>query len=169
MKYKNEEYRAREAEARKGASTLIRLAGFEPVDELALLPPALREGIYIGAPHLLILPSGGDYPYRLESAAAEIRLNVLIVEPGVTTPGNPTFYFSLLRPAGGRMHWHRALRLWIDRDGAPFLVPDRFSETPQGPRFELLPNVLRLSEEPSSQSGRFDLGMRVADALMLAP
>lgn len=169
MTYKNEESRAREAEARKGAMTLMRLAGFEATDEIVLLPPALQDGIYIEVLHLVILPSGGDYPPKLERDADEIRLNVLIVEAGVTTPGNPTFYFSLLRAAGGRMHWHRGLRLWIEQDGALFLVPDRFSVMPEGPRFALLPRMLRLSEDPSNQSDRFDLGMRVADALLLAP
>jgi hypothetical protein len=102
MKYENNEYRSRHSQALKAAQNLVTLASYQVVDEWALPPPALREGLNVPAECLILLPSGGDYPYRLVKAVRETRMNVLIVEPGKTIEGAPTIYFTLLRCAGGR-------------------------------------------------------------------
>ncbi len=123
MKYENDENQARYACALKAAQNLASLACYGLVDEPAIMPPALRGGLNVPSEYLVILPSGGGSPSLLEEAVRETRSNVLILEPGETRAGTPTICCTLLRCAGGKIHWHRALRLWVGFDRRVYLVP----------------------------------------------
>jgi hypothetical protein len=168
MKYKNDEYRAREARAQKGAANLLTLTGYWILGEPVLLHPALQEGLNVTAENLVILPSGGDYPYRLVEAVRETRSTALIIEPGATTAGSSTFYFTLLRCAGGTEHWHRALRLWVDIDRRPYLVPAPDGDEPEGQCFAIDKGV-RPVDRPWKHEVDLEFGLRHADAVLQTP
>jgi hypothetical protein len=82
----------------------------------------LREGLTDPACKLTLLPSAGDLPHGLKAAVAETRTDLLIILPGKTTDGLPTFYFTLLRCAGGEVHMHKPLRLWAGIERQLYLL-----------------------------------------------
>ncbi len=168
MKYKNDDYRARYAHALKAAQNLASLACYGLVDEPAIMPPALREGLNVPAEYLVILPSGGGYPSLLEEAVRETRSNVLILEPGTTMNDASTICCTLLRCAGGKTHWHRMLRLWLGFDRRVYLVPTPDGDDPEGACFVIAKGV-RSVDAPWSNEVERDFGLNHADALLLAP
>ncbi len=172
MKYENEEYGARYAHALKAAQNLASLAFYGLVDEPAIMPPALSEALNVPSEYLVLLPTGGDYPFRLEQAVRETRSDVLVVEPDETMQGTPTIYFTLFRCAGGKIHCHRALRLWVGFDRRVYLVPapggDDLGGDDPGPCFVIAKGV-RLVDAPWTNEVERGLGLNHADALLQAP
>ena len=168
MKYPNEEYRARVGGALKAAQNLSMRACYRTFAEPAITPPELREALNVPAENLFLLPWSGAHPHRIEGAVRELRCSLLIIEPGSTMAGSPTFYFTLLRCAGGQVRWHRALRLWTDLDGDLFLVPDPDDPEAEPDCFELKCGV-RAHEKPWSGKDDLAFGLRQADAILLAP
>ena len=141
MKYENDEYRASLAPAQKVALKLAQLASYEHVEEPALLPPALRDGLHVPSRRLTILPSAGEIPRGVTAAVAESRTDLLIVRTGKTMDGSPTVYFKLLHCAGGTVHLHGPLRLWAGIERQLYLVPDPCGDDPQGQCFALAKGV----------------------------
>ena len=168
MKYKNEEYRAREGGALKAAQNLAASACYRTFAEPAITPPELRDGLNVPAENLFLLPSGGAHPHWIERAVREIRCTLLIIEPGSTMDGSPTFYFTLLRCVGGQVRWHRALRLWMNWDGKLYLVPDHEDPEAESVFFELEGGI-RPAARPWEAEPVRDFGLRHADAMLLAP
>src|SRR5690606_16975472 len=64
------------------------------------------------------------YPYDLTEAVRETRTTVLVIEPGSTTDGRPTFYFTVIICRGGKVEKHPAMRLWVSLERQCYLVPD---------------------------------------------
>ena len=168
MKYENNEYRLRYARALKAARNFVTLASYRVVDEWLLLPPALREGLNVPAEGLMLLPSGGEYPYRLIQAVRETRINLLIVEPGKTIEGAPTIYFTLLRCEKGELHRHPMLRLWTGPEQNLFLIPAPGLSEPEDACFQIWRGV-RPSDQPWANQAARDLGLHQGDAVLLAP
>ncbi|MXP42089.1 hypothetical protein GRI75_10600 [Altererythrobacter soli] len=168
MKYKTDEHRAREGGALKAAQNLAVHACYRTSPELSITPPQLQEALNVPAQDLFLLPSGGEHPYRLEQAVRETRCTLLIIEPGSTMDGLPTFYFTLLRFVGGQVRWHRALPLWIHWDGALFLVPDPEDSGAEA-EFFVLERGVRPARKPWETAVDRDFGLRHADAILLAP
>ncbi len=168
MKYENDEYRSRYACALKAAQNLASLACYGLVDEPAIMPPALKEALNVPSEYLALLPTGGDYPSLLEEAVRETRSNVLILEPGTTMQGAATICCTLLRCAGGKIHWHRALRLWVGFDRHVYLAPAPDGDDPDGPCFVIAKGV-RSVDTPWTNEIERDFGLSHADALLLAP
>lgn len=165
---KNENDRAREARAQKGAASFLRLVEWQSQGSSALLPPALRAGLYVADADLVVLPSAGNYPFKLDAAVRETRVSALIIEPGSSSIGTPTYYFTLVRRVAGEIRWSRALRFWVGPELKPYLVPDTFSTNPDGECFAL--EARGVSVVPAPWSGPFehDLGIGTADSLLLA-
>lgn len=168
MKYKNDEYRARERGALKAAQNLAGYTCYRTFGEPAITPPQLRDALQVPQENLFLLPSGGDYPYGLEKAVQETRSALLIVEPGSAMDGSPTFYFTLLRCADGQVRWHRALRLWLRPEGELFLVPDPEDPGAEGDVFKF-DRGIRLAETPWADDFDRDYGLRHASEMLLAP
>lgn len=168
MKYKNDEYRAREGGALKAAQNLAASACYRTFAEPAITPPELRDGLNVPAENLFLLPSGGAHPHRIENAVREIRCTLLIIEPGSTMDGSPTFFFTLLRCVGGQVRWHRALPLWMHWDGKLYLVPDHEDPEAESAFFELERGI-RPADRPWTDENDRDFGLRHADAMSLAP
>lgn len=168
MKYENYKYRARYEQALKATQNLARVARYRLDREPAILPPELADALCAPEAYLIFLPSGGDYPFKLEKAVRETLSTVLLVEPGSTPQGTPTFNFTLLRHSEGKTHSHRALRLWIDSEQHLFLIPDPDGEGPQDICFRIEHGV-RPSQAPYMHDIERDFGLRLADAMLLAP
>lgn len=111
MKYKTANYRARETHARTWAQTLAQRAGWTFTSRHELLPPVLCQGFYNPDAHLVVMGSAGDLPWGLKAGVAEARCTTLVVEPVFATAGFINCYFTLLRCAGGNVHWHGGLKL----------------------------------------------------------
>ena len=167
MNYKNAEYRAYLARAQRAALKLAKLACYEHVEDLALLPPALRDGLNVPSRKLTILPSAGDIPHGVTAAVAETRTDLLIVRTGKTMDGSPTVYFTLLRCAGGTVHLHGPLRLWASIERQLYLVPDPCGDDPQGQCFALERGV-HPTERPWSIPIEQGFGLAHGDVLLLA-
>ncbi len=167
MKYKNAEYRASLARAQRAALKLARLACYEHVDDPALLPPPLREGLNIPTRKLVLLPSAGDIPHGVTAAVAETRTDLLIVRAGTTMDGSATFYFTLLRCAGGTVFLHGPLRLWASRERELYLAPDPYGDDPQGQCFTLVLGM-QPAERPWTTPLEQGFGLGHGDALLLA-
>jgi len=167
MNYKNAEYRASLARAQKAALTLAKLAGYDHVDDPALLPPPLREGLNIAASRLVLLPSAGDIPHGVTAAVAETRTDLLIIRAGATMEGSGTFYLTLLRCAGGTIFLHGPLRLWASAERQLYLVPDPHGDDPQGQCFSLTKGV-QPAERPWTTPLEQGFGLGHGDALLLA-
>ena len=165
MKYKYTEYRTALARAQKAARKLARLACYEHVDDPALLPPPLREGLNVPNRKLVLLPTGGDIPHGVNAAVAETRTDLLIVRAGATMEGSATFYVTLLRCAGA-VHVHSPLRLWAGIERELYLVPDPFGDNPQGQCFSLAKGVLP-AERPWTIPLEQRFGLIHGDALLL--
>lgn len=169
MKYKNNEYTARETRAQKGAVNLLRVIDWRIKGEPALLPPVLQEGLNAPDANLVILASGGSYPHELKAAARETRATILIIEPGSTSTGSGTYYFTLVRCVRGEVHWTRALRLWVAFDRKPHLVPDVHSDSADGACFALDARGVAIVAPPWRDAADCEFGVRRADAILLAP
>jgi len=168
MKYPTEEYRGRYARALKAATNLATAAMYSTEQAPAFLHPQLREGVNVPAENLCFLPSGGGYPYDLSKAVRETRTTVVVVEPGSTMAGKPTFYFTLILSRGGKFEWHPAKQLWVSRDRKLFLVPDPDGDDPKGECFAVDRGV-RTAATPWPNEVERDFGLMHGDALLLTP
>jgi len=168
MKYKNEEYRAREGGALKAAQNLAIRACYRTFSDPAITPTELQDALNVPAENLFLLPCGGAHPYRIEQAVRDLRCSLLIIESGSTMDGSPTFYFTLLRCVNGQVRWHRALRLWMHWDEGLFLVPDPEDAGAEA-EFFVLDRGVRPAKRPWPNDIERDFGLRHADAMLLAP
>jgi hypothetical protein len=169
MKYKDEEYRAREASAQKAAVNLVSVIPWRVKGEPALLPPAFQEGLNAADAGLVILASGGSYPHEIEAAVRETRATLLIIERGSTTEGASTFYFTLVRSVKGQIVWTRAQRLWLDLERKAYLVPDLHGPDPDGVCFLLEGVGVAIVPPPWPNEIDREFGLKQADAVLLAP
>lgn len=168
MKYKNDEHRARERGALKAAQNLARHTCYRTFGDPAITPPQLQDALQVPQENLFLLPSGGDYPYGLEKAVLETRCKLLIIEPGSTMEGLPTFYFTLLRCVEGQVRWHRALRLWLRPEGELFLVSDPDDPEADGAVFKFDQGI-RPAETPWLDLFGREYGLHHANKMLLAP
>lgn len=166
MKYKDQDYLPRQAHARACAAKLARHVGWtlEPND--GLLPPPLCRHGYEPQAHLVLIPCADGPPYRLQYAVSQVRCTALMVEPGSTNAGLPTFYFTLFRCAGGEVHIHRALRLWKGEDGSLFLLPDPDDLDAADRFFTICRRGIAPADAPWRDSAERRTGLERADALM---
>lgn len=168
MKYKDEEYRRRETSAQKAAVKLLGLIQWRIHGEPALLPPALRLGLNAPDAGLVIMATGGVFPDEIEAAVRETRATVLVIEPGSTNEGAPTYYFTLVRCVAGEVCWTRALRLWLDLEGKPYLVPDLHGPDPDGMCFALEALGVAMVPPPWFDLTDRSFGVRSGDTVLLA-
>jgi hypothetical protein len=169
MKYPNEEYRAREARAKKAVGHLLTQCNWRVLDPLPFLPPVFREAINVRGADLVLIASGGDHPFGLHEAMREVPLDVLIIEPAKTMENQPTFAATLLRRRKGRIRTTPGLHFWFDALGACFLLPDPHGDDPAGPCYALGENGLREVETPWRNEIVRGLGFVHADAVLLKP
>ena len=169
MKYKNDEYRSRYARALKAANNLASSLSPRLQDEPALMPPALRSGLNAPGGNLVLLPWADDQRPFLGRAVQETRSSVIIVEPGSTMTGSPTFYLTLVHCRRGEVLTHRALRLWVDIEKNAYLVPDRAGDAPDGECFAIEPRGVRAVAASYAHEIDLELGLAHGDALLLAP
>ncbi len=167
MKYPTPEFRARYARALKAATNLAAAAMYRTDKVSAFMPRPLRESINVPDENLCLLPSADGYPYHLGEAVRETRTTVLVIEPGSTTAGKPTFYFTAVICRAGKVEWHPAKRLWASIERKLFLVPDPDGEKPKSECFALERGV-REAPLPWSNEAERDLGLMHGDALLLA-
>lgn len=169
MKYTTGEYRARKASAHKAAVNLLGVIPWRIRPEPALMPLALQERFNVTDPGLVIIPSAESLPHDLEEAVHETGGTLLIIEPGKTTEGAPTYYITLVRSLGGEIRWTRALRLWLDIDRKAYLVPGYYHPDPDGICFALDARGVAIVAPPWRDAAHRDFGLRQADAVLLAP
>src|SRR5690606_22797400 len=125
MKYENDEYRALLARAQKAALSLAQLACYEHVEEPALLPPALRDGLNVPSRRLTILPAAREIPRGVTAAVVERRTDLPAVRTAKSMDGAASCSVPLLPCGGGTVPRQGALRLWagIARHMNLVLVP----------------------------------------------
>ena len=169
MKYPNEEYRAREARAKKAVRNLLTHCNLRVLDGQAFLPPIFREGVNVRGADLVLIASGGDRPYGLQEALREVPLDVLIIEPASTMANKPTFAATLLRRRRGHIQIMPCLSFWLDAQNACFLLPDPHGEDPAGACYALGENGLREVQMPCRSEKDRELGLLQADAVLLKP
>lgn len=169
MKYPNDEYRAREAQARTWAQNLARHAGWTFASQVTLLPPVLRQGFCDPDADLVVMGMVEDLPRGVISAVSEMRYAALMLQPCVTIAGALTCYFTLLRCAGGKVHSHSGLQLWASRDKGLCLIPDPNGLDPTGQCFALERRGIWPSDRPYAGIGQTAHGLiRGAEILMLS-
>lgn len=91
MKYKNPDYLARQVRARRGASALGKLAGWNLANYSELIPPALQEYGYDPTADVFVIPWSGRALAPIMAALREVRSTAVLVMPGITTIGTPTY------------------------------------------------------------------------------
>lgn len=165
MKYKDENYRAREAHARACVDKLTQHIGWTLKCDDGLLPPSLCHHRYEPQAHLVLIPCADGLPYDLRYAVSQVRCTALAVEPGSTNSGLPTFYFTLFRCAGGDVHIHPALRMWKGKDSSLFLVPDPDDLDAADCFFAIRPGEIASADAPWRAGGERRAGLERADAL----
>jgi hypothetical protein len=168
MKYPTPEYRSRYARALKAATNLASAAMYRTDRTPAFMPRQLRESMNVPDENLCLLPLAGSYPYGLDRAVRETRTTVLVIEPGSTMAGTPTFYVTVIICRAGKVEWHPARRLWASSERQLFLVPDPEGDEPGGECFALDRGV-RAANVPWSNEAERALGLLHGDALLLAP
>ncbi len=168
MKYKNDDYRAREAYARDCAIRLAAHVGWVFASRPELLPPALRDYLCELSAQLILIPWAGGRLPAIEAAVRETRCTALILAPGATNTGLSTIYFTIVRCAAGKVHRHAALRLWANASGDLFLVPDPHGDDPHASCFAMGRQGIVPAEAPWTDPIRHGFGFGNADALMLA-
>lgn len=168
MKYPNDEYRARYARAYKACQILASMMCYRTEEAPAFIPPPLREGMNVPAENLCLLPTADGYPYDLTKAVRETRTTVLLIEPGSTTDGRPTFYFTVIICRAGEVEHHPAMRLWASLERKLYLAPDPDGGDPEGECFGLHRGV-RAAAAPWPSTVERNFGLLHADALLLAP
>src|SRR5690606_33483988 len=104
----------------------------------------------------------------LTEAVRETRTTVLVIEPGSTTDGRPTFYFTVIICRDGKVEKHPAMRLWASLERDLYLVPDPDGTDPEGECWALHRGV-RAAATPWLTEVERDFGLLHADALLLAP
>lgn len=72
MKYKNEEYRARQGGALRAAQNLAVRACYRTFPEPAITPTELQDALDVPAENLFLLPCGGARPHRIEEAVRDL-------------------------------------------------------------------------------------------------
>lgn len=169
MKYPSEEYRARDARAKKAVRNLLTHCNWRVLDGQALLPRVLREGVNVGGADLVLIASGGDHPYGLQEALREVPLDVLIIEPAIRLANKPTFAATLLRRRRGQVRTTPCLSFWFDAQYACFLLPDPQGEEPAGACYALNDNGLREVQTPCRSEKDREFGLVQADAVLLKP
>lgn len=167
MKYKNADYRAREAHARTLVQTLAQRAGWTFTSRIELLPPVLWEGFYDPDAHLVVMGSAGDLPWGLKAGVGEARCTTLVAQPGFAMAGYVTCTFTLLRCAGEEVHWHSGLKVWADKDEGLFLVPDPLGHDPDGECFALEPRDIRPCTRPWSTPLESGHGLRRGEQILM--
>lgn len=169
MKYKNQKYQAREAHARDCAMKLADLAGWVFALRPELLPIALRDHFYEPSAQLVLIPSAGGNLPGLETGVRETRCTALIVQPGATSMGLATVYFTIVRCGDGRVHWHPALRLWAGVNDDLFLAPDRDCRGLVENCFSVTRRGIQPATTPWTCAVEEGFGFGNADTLMLTP
>lgn len=169
MKYKDNVYRAREAHARACAFTLAAHVRWAFASRPELMPPALRDYLCELSAQLILIPWAGGRMGGIEAAVRETRCAAMILEPGATSTGLATIYFTVVRCAGGKVHWHPALRLWANAEGDLFLAPDPDGDDPDGSCFAVRRRGIEPAKTPWSDPVEHGFGFGKADTLMLAP
>lgn len=169
MKYPNAEYRARVARAKKAARNLVVKCNWRLVDEPALMPPALCEGLTIRGADLVLIGSGGSHPFGLYDAMREVGVDALIIEPAATMANKPTFAATLLRRRRGTIEKTPCLRFWISGQNACFLLPDPEGDDADGTCFALEANGVNEVERPWGSEKDRAFGRMYADAVLLNP
>lgn len=168
MKYKNDDYRAREAYARDCAIRLAAHVGWVFASRPELLPPALRDYLCELSAHLIVIPWAGGRLPSIESAVRETRCAALILEGGATNAGLATIYFTVVRCAAGKVQRDTALRLWANASGDLFLVPDPDGRDPEGSCFAVGRRGIAPADAPWTDPIGHGFGFGNADALMLS-
>jgi len=166
MKNENDKSRARYARAYKAVQTLCSMLCYRTEQAAAFMPRPLQEGVNFPAENLCLLPTADGYTYDLTDAVRETRTAVLVVEPGSTTDGRPTFYFTLILCRNGEVEQHSAMRLWVSIDKKFYLVPDPDGGDPDGECFALDRGV-RTAAAPWPTTVDRIFGLAHADALLL--
>ncbi len=168
MKYPTEESRARYARAYKAGHILGSMLCYRTEEAQAYMPPALQEGVNFPAENLCLVPTADGYPYDLTEAVRETRTTVLVIEPGSTTDGRPTFYFTVIICRAGKVEKHPAMRLWVNLERLCYLVPDPDGGDAHGECFVLNRGV-RGAAAPWANEAERNFGLLHADAILLAP
>lgn len=89
--------------------------------------------------------------------------------PGSTSTGSATYYFTLVRCVSGEVRWTRGLRLWVDLDRKPHLVPDERSENSDSACFVLNARGDAIVALPWRDAADREFGLGQAEAILLAP
>lgn len=168
MKYPTEESRARYARARKACQNLSSVLCYRIDEAQAYMPRPLQEGVNFPAENLCLVPTADGYPYDLTEAVRETLTTVLVIEPGSTTGGRSTFYFTVIICRGGKVEKHPAMRLWVSLERQCYLVPDPDGGNADGECFVLNRGV-RATASPWPTEIEREFGLLHADALLLAP
>src|SRR5690606_13083320 len=108
------------------------------------------------------------YPFDLTNAVRDARTTVLLIEPGSTTDGKSTFYFTVIICRHGKVEHHPAMRLWASVERKLYLVPDPDGGEPEGECF-VLDRGVRAAPLPTPTEIERDFGLMHADAVLLAP
>ncbi len=149
--------------ALNGALAIARLAGWR-FERRPELPPVLAGYPYDPAADVVLIPSTTERGSGLVARAVrEVRCTAVMVAPGCTTQGDFTLYATITRAAGGDVHEHRGLRLWMDWQDACWLAPDPDGDDPLAACFRLDARSPRPTGAPWADEQEHEFGFGNAD------
>lgn len=168
MKYKNPDYLARQVRARRGASALGKLAGWNLANYSELIPPALQEYGYDPTADVFVIPWSGRALAPIMAALREVRSTAVLVMPGMTTIGTPTYYFSVIGWTKGEVCRHDQLRLWSLDERSFWLSSDFDGGSSHGCGYELASAPLHPAMSPPwRDEHEHGFGFGCADILLM--
>lgn len=157
----------RQALAVRGARALARIVDWRFVERPALIPPVLAPYQFDLYADVVLIPAGEGVPRGLGSALSQIRCTAVVVMPGFTTAGHPTWYFIVAYCGAGKLAWHSGLRLFALAEGKVCLVPDPVGASPEAVSFCIDKGRVKPASAPWSSVAEWHAGIAEGDALMV--
>ena len=166
MKYKNALYRAKEARLLNAVRAIAAVTGWALVEDSSLIRIQDTRCFYVARADLLVLPSVDARPTGLVTTQNELRCRALVINEGRSMAGEPTLWAQLRLCAGGRIHEHNCLRLWLDEAHGLWLLTDPDMGEPDLAVFRLGPTGPVAAAPPWRTDGELQAGLASANKLL---
>lgn len=165
MKYKNASYRAEEARLLDAVRAIAAVTVWALVEDPSLIRIRDNRCFYVARADLLVLPSVDGWPADLLITQNELRCRALLINAGRSIAGEPTLWAQLRLCAGGRIHEHNCLRLWLDQAHGLWLLSDPDMGEPEPVVFRLGPTGPVAAAPPWRTDGELQAGLASANKL----
>ncbi|MCW2411573.1 MULTISPECIES: hypothetical protein [unclassified Sphingobium] len=166
MKYKNALYRAEEARLLDAVRAIAAVTEWALMEDPSLIRLRDTRCFYVVRADLLVLPSVEGSPAGLVTAQNELRCRALVINEGRSIAGEPTLWAQLRLCAGGRIHEHKCLRLWLNEVHGLWLLTDPDMDEPEPVVFRLGPTGPVATAPPWRTDGELQAGLASAHSLL---